>query len=334
MIKVGVVGYQRSAIQYHIPCIQGLEKAIVSYIVDPSKKRLQQARADVKCKGYLTDYHELLDKKDVDLISISTHSTLNPQMCLEVAKSGKDFIVESPFAFTVDEAKEIRDAAKKHGAKACLAQSYRFTPAIYPIVKKHQLGELGRIFSVHVVAFEASPRLNPRIDPFVVHTAAADALSLFGGLASKVYAKTLSFFNDRDGCLEPEIRALIEFENLCTGYLDWSGYAPVTNFTIDVYGTGALVKLDLKTSTTEVLNWWWNPGHRLRAFKKIISGLKDFFKRYRHLYQSGYLLMWEEFLNSIEDDSPSPVPLDDGVRFVALIEAIKKSITNQFDVSL
>jgi predicted dehydrogenase len=44
--------------------------------------------------------------------------------------------------------------------------------------------------------------------------------------------------------------------------------------------------------------------------------------------------MMREFLNSIENDAPPPVPLEEGVKFVTLIEAIKKSISEKSDVNV
>jgi UDP-N-acetyl-2-amino-2-deoxyglucuronate dehydrogenase len=334
MIKVGIIGYRKIASQTHFPCYRKLQNAKVTHIADSSENRLNKAKKNERCEGYFQDYRELLETKDIDVVDICTQSTLTPQLCIETAKSGKSFLVEPPFAFTVQAAKEIRNAVEKIGVKACIAQPYRFKPAIYPITLKHQLGEFGRIFSISVTAFELSPRLNPKIDPIFRLPEAIDALTFFGGKVKKVFAKALTLFNDPEGLLEPEIRALIEFENNCAGFLIWSGYAPAKDFTIHVYGTGFAVRMNVLASSNEVLNWWWEPGPRLTAIKDTFANVRTFFKKNPHIVESGYLQMISKFLDSVENDTESPVPFDDGVKLIALIEGLKKSVSEGVEVNV
>lgn len=333
MIKVGLLGYTNAAIQYHLPCYRNLDGVNVAYVADSNESRLQNARKSIKCDDYLQSYQEIFEKKDVDLIDISLRSSLNPQLCLEAAKNGKNFIVEPPFAINTLQGKEIQNVVDKNRVHACIAQSYRFKPSVYPIVTKHEIGEIGRIFAVSVAAFELSPRLNKPLELIKMYSEAADALTFFGGAVNSVHAKTPTFFNDPEHLLEPEIRALITFENSCTGFFNWSGYAPCESFNVDVYGTGGVYKMDIMGSSSETVNWWLNPGPRLKSIKRISFDFKNLFKRYGVLADSGYPLLFSRFLQSIEKDAESPVSLKEGLKSVALIESIKHSIKEDADIS-
>jgi predicted dehydrogenase len=335
MINVGIIGYREAAIRYHIPSFRLLKNAAVPYIADSNKKKLENARTNMKCRGYFEDYNELLDKKDVDLVDICTKSASNAEVCIDAANIGKNILVESPFACSVLEAKKIKNVMEKTGVKICIVQNFRFMSTIYPVIRMLEHGELGRILSIHEVISEVVPRLNPKIDPIVLYPESIDLLTLFGGNPKRVLAKTMTFLDDPEQSLEPEIKAFIEFENGCVGFLDWSSYSASYNMMIDVYGTGTGVKIDILKNSYETLNWWWRPSARVMALKDLFSNIKKVLKRpfSEVLLDSGYLILISEFLKSIENDTPAPVSIDDGIKFITLIDGIKKSFTNNIEVS-
>jgi predicted dehydrogenase len=97
-----------------------------------------------------TDFDELLDKVDVDAVSVVTVDAAHAPMSLKAITKGKHVLCEKPLATSYEEAKTMADAAQKAGVINMINFSYRDSAAIQ---KAHQLvqeGVLGRI--IHIEA--------------------------------------------------------------------------------------------------------------------------------------------------------------------------------------
>jgi len=85
--------------------------AQVVAVSDVYAKRLRIAKETAKCDGYL-DYHELLERKDVDAVIIATPDHWHARMAIEAMDKGKDIYLEKPMTHTVDEARRVHEKAK------------------------------------------------------------------------------------------------------------------------------------------------------------------------------------------------------------------------------
>ncbi len=61
------------------------------------------------------DYHELLNRKDIDAVVISSPDHWHARMVLDALAAGKHVYVEKPMTYTIAEGKQVVDAAKKIG---------------------------------------------------------------------------------------------------------------------------------------------------------------------------------------------------------------------------
>ncbi|MEA3349590.1 MAG: Gfo/Idh/MocA family oxidoreductase [Chloroflexota bacterium] len=66
------------------------------------------SRADHFAKEYqatpYTDYRDLLQRKDIDIVSVCVPSGLHAEIGQEVAKAGKHLLVEKPIALSLEDA--------------------------------------------------------------------------------------------------------------------------------------------------------------------------------------------------------------------------------------
>lgn len=93
-----------------------------------------------------TNWKEVVNRDDIDVVDVSTPGNLHHPMVLAAAKAGKHIICEKPLANTSKEAKEMLAAAEKAGIKHMCGFSYRFAPAVASIKKMIRNGDLGNIF--------------------------------------------------------------------------------------------------------------------------------------------------------------------------------------------
>ncbi|HYE30147.1 MAG TPA: Gfo/Idh/MocA family oxidoreductase [Methylomirabilota bacterium] len=88
----------------------------IAAVNDVWTKRVENARAHVggDCKGY-ADYRQMLDRKDIDAVSVSTVDHWHTKITVDALNTGKHVYVEKPMTRYLDEAFEIEAAVKKTG---------------------------------------------------------------------------------------------------------------------------------------------------------------------------------------------------------------------------
>ncbi len=96
-----------------------------------------------------TDWHKLVSRDDIDLISVAAPGFLHKEIVLEAARNGKHILCEKPLANNYPDALEMLQAAESNGVKNACGFSYRFTPATALARQLILNGRLGIIHHVH-----------------------------------------------------------------------------------------------------------------------------------------------------------------------------------------
>lgn len=95
-----------------------------------------------------TDWRAVCADPDVNLVDIGTPNHLHRPMAEAALAAGKAVACEKPLAGTLDDARHMRDAARRAGAKTFVWYCYRRCPAV---ALAHQLVKAGRIGKVRHV---------------------------------------------------------------------------------------------------------------------------------------------------------------------------------------
>ena len=95
------------------------------------------------------EWERVIDRKDIDVVDISTPGYLHHPMVIRAAKAGKHIICEKPLANTLAEAKEMLRAVEKAGVKHYVNYNYRRVPAIAYAKRLIEEGRLGDIYHYH-----------------------------------------------------------------------------------------------------------------------------------------------------------------------------------------
>lgn len=120
-------------------------------VCDVDRKHLERAvKAGGKdVKGY-TDFREVLERPDIDVIHIPTPPHWHAAISIAAARAGKDIWCEKPMSRTIGEGKKVIEAVQEHGRIFRLNTWFRFQSTYYgfgttakPIRKLVESGLLG-----------------------------------------------------------------------------------------------------------------------------------------------------------------------------------------------
>lgn len=123
-------------------------------IADVDQKHAERANADDRIgKGkadLYTDYRRLLDRNDIDVVSIATPDHWHVKIAIEALLAGKHVFCQKPLTLTLEENQLIRDACRKHSDRVFFVGTQqrsdrgRFLRAVN-MVQKGLLGDIQKI---------------------------------------------------------------------------------------------------------------------------------------------------------------------------------------------
>jgi len=130
----------------HVDCYNSLKvKAKLLAICDKDKE-CAETNASMYEVDACVDYHDILRRKDVEIVDICLPHHLHAEVAIAAAEAGKNVLVEKPIATTLKDADRMIAAAKKAGVKLMVAENHAFIPAHQLAKELVDKGVVGRIF--------------------------------------------------------------------------------------------------------------------------------------------------------------------------------------------
>ena len=97
-------------------------------------------------ESYGTDWHEVVERKDIDLVDICVPNNVHAEIAIAAAKAGKMIVCEKPLALNVAQATKMVEAVEKAKVPNLVSFNYRRVPAVTLAKVLIDEGRLGRIF--------------------------------------------------------------------------------------------------------------------------------------------------------------------------------------------
>lgn len=149
-VRVAIIGQGRSGRNIHgAHLINAADRFQIVAVADLLEDRRQRAVAEYGCEA-VADYHDLLKRRDLDLIVNSTPSHQHVPVTLEILQAGFNVLCEKPLAKTVKEVDELIAAAKKAKKIFAIFQQSRFAPYFQQVREVIRSGVLGRIVQISI----------------------------------------------------------------------------------------------------------------------------------------------------------------------------------------
>jgi predicted dehydrogenase len=276
---------------------------------DIDKETVERVSSETGCEGF-SDWRDLLDKTDA--VSIATPTEMHAEIACAFLEKGIHVLVEKPIALTLDQADQMIAVAERSGAKLMVGQLERFNPAMVAL-KPHVTHPL--YFEIHRV----SPFPNRSLDVDVVLDVMIhdlDAVQWMVGENEKVagiHAVGIPVISNKVDAAN----ARIEFENGAVANITASRIGTEKIRKTRFYQTNAYVVLDYATKFASLTSLNPNASHPLAGISINRLEINDVEPLRAEI---------TAFLDSVENDTPIPVPAPDGRRALELAVGVLQKI--------
>ncbi len=149
-VKLGVIGCGLAAREIHWPALKNLkdkfEIMVVCNHTEPKAKEFAELVGNVP---YVLDYNELLNRADVEAVTIILPIHLNYQVTKDALQAGKHVIVEKPLAANLKDAKLMLEFEKHFPLVMMVAENFRYHEVFRRLkayMDEGQIGEPHTIF--------------------------------------------------------------------------------------------------------------------------------------------------------------------------------------------
>jgi predicted dehydrogenase len=117
--------------------------AVADERADYAEKFAQQYGAQAAYK----DYRELLDRKDIDAVIITSYTSAHAEQVEASAASGRHILLDKPIATSLADANRIAAATEKYQVKLLMAYLLRYLPAYQKAKQLVDEGVIGKLTS-------------------------------------------------------------------------------------------------------------------------------------------------------------------------------------------
>ena len=174
-LRVAVLGLRNRGSSSHIKNYVALQKKYgnvrVAAVCDPDRTLLAKngvAYTEKNGGGRPdphVDYREILDRDDVDIVSIATPNHWHALQSIQAIQSGKDVYVEKPVSHNVIEGRRIVQAARKHGKLCQYGAQCRTMRGTREMVEAVLGGEIGEVKLARGLCYKRRPSIGKQSAP-------------------------------------------------------------------------------------------------------------------------------------------------------------------------
>lgn len=349
-LRVGVIGLGWAG-ETHLQSYLNLPNVEVLAIADPNDARRQQVATKYNIAADYADFNDLINRDDIDVISIATPNYLHAPAAIGALSTGKHVLCEKPLASNATDAQAMVKAAVDNNRVLNVAFNHRQRPDVQLLKAYMNEGNLGNIY--HAKAFwmrrSGIPGLGgwftnrdtagggPLIDlgvhvldmalflmdePEVISVSAATYSELGKrGLGGRGDTVSLDNFN-----VEDLATAFIRFANGSTLLLEasWAVYGRQSDdFGVKLYGTNGGADID-----TSIHN------NTLTIFTDTAGVPAELRPRVPQASVGGHQVVVNKFIDAIRGGNWSSHTGKDGLLRSQIIEACYQSALEGREVSL
>lgn len=289
-----------------------------------------------------TDYKEMLEKEDLDLIAICTESGKHGRIALDCIEAGCNLIIEKPITLSLEEADKIIQRAKEKNVKVSACHQNRFNKSVQKIREAKEKNRFGKLFHGtahirwnrgHEYYERASWRGTWEQDGGALMNQCIHNIDLLrwmmGDEITEVVGMTDNMNHDFIEAEDLGI-AIIKFANGSYGIIEGTTNIYPTNLeeTLYIFGEKGTVKAG--GQSVNLIEEW--------RFADLLDDANEVIAKYHenppNVYGFGHIPLYADVIEAIKNDREPYVTAVDGRNALELVLAIYKSAAEGKSVKL
>jgi predicted dehydrogenase len=321
-VRWGVLGVANIAVKKVIPAMQKGERCEITAIASRDLDRARRAADDLKIPKAYGSYEELIADPDIDAVYNPLPNHLHVPWSIKAAEAGKHVLCEKPIALSTEEARLLIEARNRTGVKIGEAFMVRTHPQwlrARELVRSGEIGELRAIVSAFSY-FNRDPQNIRNVPEFGgggLMDIGCYPITMSRFLFEREPARVVGFI-DRD----PDMGT----DRLTSAMLDFApGNAVFTCSTqfvafqrMQILGTKARIDIEIPYNIP--------PDRPSRIFVDDGSQLGGRSARIEEFPAvDQYTIQGDAFSRAITENGEVPVPLENALANMGVIEAVFRS---------
>jgi predicted dehydrogenase len=343
-LNIGLIGCGRVA-ELHMCAYKHIPEVNVVAVSDLNMEKANAFAQRYRVDRAFEDYIELLELKDLDLVSICTPTSTHAQIACEAAKLGKNILLEKPMARSSTECDKIIHEASKHKVKLSISHNQLFLP---PVIQAKAIVDSGEFDPSY---FRVSVRESAELIGAPSWTIAPEQGGILWETGCHSAYLQLHFLKNIDEIsaigekikhpVYDEFIALLRAQNQSIGVIEVSWLAKKLEILFELTSSDGR-----KIQIADFDFFTKYPGKRPR---RLLQGLYWDFKvitkkwakfglnciHYRQVMRGlpQYILI-NKYIDSIKNDLDPPVKPKDGRNSIALLECIEQSLNKNQPIKM
>ncbi|MVX65196.1 Gfo/Idh/MocA family protein [Clostridium chromiireducens] len=277
-----------------------------------------------------SDYKEMLEKEDIDVVTIATESGYHAEIAIYSMKKGASALVEKPMAMSIDDANEMIKVAEENKVKLAVCHQNRFNKPIQKLreaIEDNKFGKLVNgtariLWNRNMGYYEQAPwRGTWALDGGTLMNQCIHNIDLLqwmmGGEVERVYAECDTYLRDIEA--EDFGAVIIRFKNGAIGIVEGSACVYPKNLeeTLSIFGESGAVSIG-GLAVNELETWRFN-GENEEDVKQSVNVKID------NVYGEGHTPLFKDVIDAINDNREPLISGEEGKKAISIILAAYKS---------
>jgi len=326
-IRWGILSTARIGTEKVIPAMQLGEYCAVTAIASRQLEKAQAAACQLSIEKAYGSYEKLLADPDIDAVYIPLPNHLHVPWAINALNTGKHVLCEKPIGLSAAEAQKLLGVARKFPRlKVMEAFMYQHHPQWQWAKQKLNEGKIGELRTIQTFFSYYNT------DPDNIR----NKTDLGGGGLMDIGCYCISLSRFIFGAEPWRVCGIMEedpnmkVDRLTSGILEFSsGTSTFTCATqlvpyqrVNIFGTKGRIEIEIpfNTPSDRPCKVWYGDGNRI---KEVVLDICD-----------QYTIQGDLFSRAVLEDREVPVPLEDAVANMQVIEAIISSARSRSWVNL
>ncbi len=140
----GIIGCGR-IFPFHAQAVKDLSEVELVAVADVIEERARRGAERFGARAWYTNYRALLDRDDINLVSICLPHHLHARAGIDATRKGKHVLCEKPIAVNEEEANQLIEECRRGNVKLAVISQNRYNDTSGKLYRAYQEGRFGRL---------------------------------------------------------------------------------------------------------------------------------------------------------------------------------------------